>query len=324
LGTIKTVGLVPIVFLGDYVDRGDYSLEVMLLLLTLKCQYPDAIVLLRGNHEFSVTNANYGFKEELTTRYPDTDLWEQFNRLFSYLPLAAVLQDSFVLLHGGIGPQTRSLQTIRNIPLPILGEDADEVISQIVWSDPDATMGDFVASQRGRGCAFGFQVLKEFLREAGCTKMIRAHQCVAAGVEPFCHNLGITVFTSSNYSNEGNQGAFIYVETDGEVSVYQLEPLEDGVPPLDGALFEDEEQTPEKQTARGQPMGRVASLHCPKRRGSRASVEAAPSFRQLTALFSSAKKPGRRLSEGGVDGLPRISKVPSLSSKLPQLSTVPE
>jgi hypothetical protein len=75
-------------FLGDYVDRGYYSCEVMLYLLSLKIMYPDKIWLLRGNHECASVSGHFGFKEECKTKY-GVNIYYSFLLLFQTMPLAA-------------------------------------------------------------------------------------------------------------------------------------------------------------------------------------------------------------------------------------------
>jgi hypothetical protein len=74
----------PVVFLGDYVDRGDYSVEVVLLLFTLKVNFPEEFFFIRGNHEFAKLNEEYGFKDECESRYPGSGIWERVNAIFAF------------------------------------------------------------------------------------------------------------------------------------------------------------------------------------------------------------------------------------------------
>ena len=101
-------------FLGDYVDRGAHSLETVCLLMALKVKFPDKIHLLRGNHEDKWINNAFGFAEECSSRLgeepADSDsVFNKINDLFDWLPLAAVIDDRIVCLHGGIGSTLLSL-----------------------------------------------------------------------------------------------------------------------------------------------------------------------------------------------------------------------
>ena len=58
-------------FLGDFVDRGNLSLETICLLMALKVKYPDQIHLIRGNHEDILINSGFGFQEECEARLND-------------------------------------------------------------------------------------------------------------------------------------------------------------------------------------------------------------------------------------------------------------
>jgi serine/threonine-protein phosphatase 2B catalytic subunit len=90
-------------FLGDYVDRGIFGTEVMILLLSLKINMPKSVILLRGNHESRSMTENFTFRSEVIERY-DESLYELFLEVFDCLPLACKIDDKYLGMHGGISP----------------------------------------------------------------------------------------------------------------------------------------------------------------------------------------------------------------------------
>lgn len=103
-------------FMGDYVDRGYFSVETVSLLLCLKLRYPNRIYLTRGNHETRQVTQVYGFYDECMRKYNNNpQIWKYFTDLFDYLPLTAVVENSIFCLHGGLSPAIDSLDHIRMI-----------------------------------------------------------------------------------------------------------------------------------------------------------------------------------------------------------------
>ncbi|WOL04218.1 serine/threonine-protein phosphatase PP2A catalytic subunit isoform X3 [Canna indica] len=96
-------------FMGDYVDRGYYSVETVTLLVALKVRYSHRITILRGNHESRQITQVYGFYDECLRKYGNANVWKMFTDLFDYLPLTALVESEIFCLHGGCLRQLKPL-----------------------------------------------------------------------------------------------------------------------------------------------------------------------------------------------------------------------
>ena len=212
-------------FLGDYVDRGKQSLETVCLLLCYKIKYPEKVTLLRGNHESSVTNRIYGFYDECKGRY-NIRLWKSFTELFNYLPVAALIDDKILCMHGGLSPDLKSIENIKDISRPTEIPD-NGLLCDLLWSDPDKEAVEYDENDRGVSVIFGEKVVTDFNKKNDLDLIIRAHQVVDDGYEFFANRQLITIFSAPNYCGEFDNSAGIMIIDDSlTCSLKVLRPVE--------------------------------------------------------------------------------------------------
>ena len=242
------------IFLGDYVDRGQFSTECMITLLCMKLNNPNGIYLLRGNHEsLSMTHA-FGFEKECLWKY-DKQMYIHFIRLFQTLPICGVLRrevGNFFLCHGGISPLLNSLRDIDRINR--FQEPGDfGVFRDLLWADPlqyevyeekydegevddDWFDVDFL-DNTVRNCSFffGYKSVLRFLQNNNLRAIIRAHECVdGISLYDYEHEDGsplvFTAFSSAGY-NEDNRGGALCVTNSGmKVQLYEYEECQFDLP----------------------------------------------------------------------------------------------
>jgi len=262
-------------FLGDFVDRGKFSLETVCLLFALKVRYPTQIHLIRGNHEDPTINAIYGFRDECCRRLkeepedPDS-CWNKFNRVFEWLPVGAIIEEKILCLHGGIGGSVNVVSEIDAMQRPlhvaqIPQTPFEQRITDLLWSDPsdnDAVKGVTLNETRdpdgtGRIVKFGPDRVEEFLKKNyPLTMIIRAHECVMDGFERFANGNLITVFSATDYcGHHKNAGALLFLRRDLTIVPKLIYPLERTLNSWDPLIVQQRPPTPPRPVPRARRLG---------------------------------------------------------------------
>jgi len=212
-------------FLGDYVDRGNKSLNVISLLFAYSIKYPDSFFLLRGNHEIEYVNQSYGFFEECTKRATFL-AFTQFNSTFNYLPLAALIDSRVFCCHGGLAPDLEKLDQLDTIPKHLVNTSDNSIANHLLWNDPhydDDAVGWSENARGGSTLTFGRDILDNFLEKNGLSMVVRAHESIDEGYKMRKDNKLCTVFSAPNYCNtQGNQGAVMTIGSEGKVKDFEM------------------------------------------------------------------------------------------------------
>ncbi|GMH10070.1 hypothetical protein Nepgr_011911 [Nepenthes gracilis] len=207
-------------FLGDYVDRGRQSIETICLLFAYKIKHPDKFFLLRGNHECASINRIYGFYDECKRRF-SVRLWRLFTDCFNCLPVAALVDEKILCMHGGLSPALHGLDQIRAIRRPVDVPDQG-LLCDLLWSDPDGEIKGWCESERGVSYTFGADRVTDFLKKHDLDLICRAHQVVEDGYEFFADRQLVTIFSAPNYCGEFNNAGALMTVDDSLLCSFQI------------------------------------------------------------------------------------------------------
>lgn len=196
-------------FLGDLIDRGEFSIETVTLVFVLKVLFPQNIYVIRGNHEFAEMTQYCGFSVEIGRMYRNRSIESSFHQVFNVLPLAALVNKVNLCVHGGIGPQFTNVDQLRQIERPMRDFNFEPALS-VLWSDPNQFTIGYKPSPRGTGYLYGARPLSQFLERNRLKLLIRGHECVKEGIKTQLNGCVTTVFSASNYCGlEPNQSGVL-------------------------------------------------------------------------------------------------------------------
>ncbi|PGH10142.1 hypothetical protein AJ80_07593 [Polytolypa hystricis UAMH7299] len=213
-------------FNGDFVDRGSWSCEIALLLYAYKWLRPNKFFLNRGNHETDDMNKVYGFEGECKAKYNER-LFKVFSESFSALPLATLIGDKFLTLHGGLFSDDKiKLDDIRKLNRHNQRQPGQQgLMMEMLWTDPQTAPGRG-PSKRGVGLQFGPDVTKRFCENNGLEAIIRSHEVRMEGYEVEHDGRCITVFSAPRYCDSTeNKGAYINVGPELKLDFHKFEAV---------------------------------------------------------------------------------------------------
>ncbi|KAL5523591.1 hypothetical protein ACEPAG_7764 [Sanghuangporus baumii] len=233
---------------GDLVDRGSWSIEVIVTALAFKWLYPNRMFINRGNHETKDMNRQYGFEGEAKHKHGE-QTYKLFAHVFTALPLATLISATrppvsppsspsqptppilseegkkrYFVVHGGLFSKDGvTLDEIRKIPRLGRQPGQEGLMCELLWTDPQDMPGRG-PSKRGVGIAFGPDVTKRWCELNKVTGIFRSHEVRQAGYTIEHEGLCTTVFSAPNYVDQsGNKGAFVRIDAAGSCEYKQFE-----------------------------------------------------------------------------------------------------
>jgi len=199
-----------LIFLGDYGDRGAYSAEVYYTFLKLKLAFPEKVVLLRGNHEgpADLMASPHDLPMRFQTRFKENwkAAYAKVRELFSYLYNALLVEERCLMVHGGLSPNIRGIQDLARAHLTHPKQD---VLEDLLWSDPNDMVKTVLCSPRGAGKLFGKSVTEPVLNKLGVKILIRGHEQCQEGFKLNHDDKVLTMFSRKGAPYFNTYGAYL-------------------------------------------------------------------------------------------------------------------
>ena len=213
-----------LLFLGDYGDRGEWSPEVYAVVLNLKIAHPESVILLRGNHEgpkdipFVPNDLPYQLQE----RFHDQGhrVYIEMQELFEHIHHAAILDEKYLFIHGGVPSLARSTEDVAkaNLSHPLTTH-----LEEMLWNDPREHMKGTTPSSRGAGKFFGEDVTSRVLKLMNVKTLIRAHEPCQGGSSISHSGMILTVFSRKGPPYGNLNAAYLDMDVTGiPLSAYEL------------------------------------------------------------------------------------------------------
>ncbi|KAK6016381.1 phosphoprotein phosphatase 1 family protein [Ostertagia ostertagi] len=226
----------PTLFLGDYVDRGRHSTEVLMFVLLLKVVMYKSVFVIRGNHEDPIVNKTYNFYSELKSTTISLKSSKKFIaklRMFSgrVMPIACLISNQIICMHGGLSPRIQTVADIAALQRPLTKDSKPGTHIDILWSDPHVCKWTYEPNTLrdptggGLGYLFGPIQIKRFVKRNELSLIVRAHQPPMSGYERVGPYL-ITIFSSPGYrvqDNVGSMGASLVIDEDGTMDIIRIQ-----------------------------------------------------------------------------------------------------
>jgi protein phosphatase len=198
-----------LVFLGDYGDRGPQSPELYYVVLSLKLAFPEQVVLLRGNHEgpSSLMPSPHDLPMQLHRRFKQewVPIYTKLGELFECLCNAAYVPRRYLMVHGGLPVNLRSLKALSEA-------DADSpLLEELLWNDPNEEIAGVLPSPRGAGSLFGKNITQRVLKKISVPIVIRGHEPAQEGYKINHDGKILTLFSRKGIPYLNPCGAYLQV-----------------------------------------------------------------------------------------------------------------
>jgi len=201
------------IFLGDYGDRGPLSAEVYYMLLKLKLHFPRQIILMRGNHEGPEDllalphDLPWQFQAKFGSGWEKA--YKEIRELFNCLYNAVIVEERYLMVHGGIPPQAKSLE---DLAYAHKRHPKESLLEDMLWSDPNDDISETCASPRGAGRLFGRKITDGVLQSFGVQFLIRGHEPCMEGYKINHNGKVLTIFSRKGPPYFNVYGAYITLE----------------------------------------------------------------------------------------------------------------